>query len=336
MPMQYEDKYGINVISLSNRQLSLAKLNPSDLAKTLFAAEFDETATLKLFEELAIHLHGTVTGRDIEAVVSLIQNDPNLVARDIELLRQVMQQNHQAVAAFVESELGAHEIRNLAFRRRQLEVMRKLLYEPEFFEQHREQARVAAGLTQYGPEKVWQEFFEINRWIFGLGLDYRIGPAAFQNRLEQVIQGANATAPGHRVDAVLRTRGLIGSLCLVEIKHHFTDLLIFNDAYRSGVWQASKELTGGIAQCQVSVSAATQNTTFEVNDTFKVLPKSVLVIGSLSQFQNPDFEIDEDQFRSFELLRQQMVAPEIVTFDELYSRAQAMLVRDEAHEILPY
>jgi hypothetical protein len=50
-------------------------------------------------------------------------------------------------------------------------------------------------------------------------------------------------------------------------------------------------------------------------------PRSVVVAGSLSQFQT-GHGVNEPRFTSFELFRRQLIAPEIVTFDELYERAR--------------
>jgi len=50
-------------------------------------------------------------------------------------------------------------------------------------------------------------------------------------------------------------------------------------------------------------------------------PRSIVVVGSLAQFQT-EKGLNEPQFGSFELFRRQLIAPEILTFDELYERAR--------------
>ena len=49
---------------------------------------------------------------------------------------------------------------------------------------------------------------------------------------------------------------------------------------------------------------------------FNHLPKSFLVIGNLSEFIS-EHGINNEQLRSFELFRKNIVSPEILTFDEL-------------------
>src|ERR1019366_6764613 len=58
-------------------------------------------------------------------------------------------------------------------------------------------------------------------------------------------------------------------------------------------------------------------------------PRSFLVIGSLAQFQT-EHGINEDKYSSFELFRRNIASPEIVTFDELYSRATYIVEASKA------
>lgn len=330
--MQFEDKTGHNLVKLRDGSLSIVKLNPGNLGQAMFSAEFPEDRTSELFVEMAKHFLAIADDDELDAVLEFIRQDPELVAGDPDLLKAILKKNMEAVRAFVEEEVGHLEIRSLAYRRAQVELMRKLLFDDGYFDEYREERRVARGLQQLGPENLWQEFFNSNHWMFGLGLDYRMGPAAFAEGLEQTIKGANAGGiAGHRVDAVLRTRGLIRALCMVEIKHHMTDLIVFNKHYRSGVWQPSLELQGAVSQVQVAVREAVENADLKPDGVFKVLPKSVVVVGSLEQFMD-DGKVDDDKFVSFELFRRQLITPEIVTFDELYDRAKALLVKEAGKE----
>ena len=150
-------------------------------------------------------------------------------------------------------------------------------------------------------------------------------------KLEQVVAGANTFEGGKRVDALLKTRGLISSLCLVEIKHHRTPLLSSKE-YRGDCWPISDELAGSIAQIQRTVqktieSARTKyegkmaggDPTGEV--AFLYQPKAFVVIGCLDQFST-SLGPNETRYSSFELFRRNVTNPEIVTFDELYERAK--------------
>jgi hypothetical protein len=86
-----------------------------------------------------------------------------------------------------------------------------------------------------------------------------------------------------------------------------------------------------IAQVQKTVDRAEQTigSRLDVTDSsgnptgenaFLIRPRSIVVIGNLEEFQT-DYGINEPKYRSFELFRRQVVAPEILTFDELYERA---------------
>lgn len=67
----------------------------------------------------------------------------------------------------------------------------------------------------------------------------------------------------------------------------------------------------------------------EANDSIRdegiatVQPKGILVVGNLASLATPDAR------RSFELLRRNLVNPEIITFDELLERARFIAEADE-------
>src|SRR5262249_24290409 len=141
--------------------------------------------------------------------------------------------------------------------------------------------------------------------------------------LESVVRGHDVTGAGKRTDALLKTAGVLSSLCLVEIKKPDTDLLE-GEAYRPDCWQASRELSGGIAQSQKTVQRTLENLPAEFrptersgNPTGEVLysykPKSFLLIGRLTEFLTVNGP-NREKFASFELLRRNTIAPEIITF----------------------
>jgi hypothetical protein len=219
--------------------------------------------------------------------------------------------------------------------------MEKLLSDEDFFEEERE------ALGTSGKESVWQAFFEANQWIFGYGLNYMIGEGVDPSRLEQVVAGYTISGAGKRADALLRTRGIVRSLCYVEIKTHKTPLM-HDAAYRPEVWRPSSELAGGVAQSQKTVQLAMEHlrseTSLSAGDEslsghlFNYAPRSLLVCGSLAEFA-PEGVVAGPRFSSFELYRRSLHSPDIVTFDELYERASAIvevaLTIREASEATP-
>lgn len=246
--------------------------------------------------------------------------------------RALFQDNQELFAEVLRSEITRQDVVAVGYRKKQLQVFKRLLEDNDYFESIRSQKGC-------GPETLWQQYFEKNPWVFGYGLSYIPVAGLTDQKLEQVIQGHSISGHGKRVDALLRTRGIISSLCFVEIKTHKTQLLQ-RKPYRSGCWAASNELSGGIAQVHGTVASAadTIRTKLSLEDgsgfptgeeAFNYLPRSFLVVGSLSQFVG-DHGVSQQQFRSFELLRRNTVNPEIITFDELYERARFIVVQSEA------
>lgn len=236
----------------------------------------------------------------------------NLVADNEELFAEVLRQS-----------ITKKDVIAIAYRKRQLEVFRKLLDDPEYFDNLKEKKNCKN-------ESLWQQFFEKNPWIFGYGLSYLYSSGLDDKRLEQVVRGYHVAQSGKRVDALLKTKALASTLCFVEIKTHKTPLLS-NTAYRSGCWRPSDELSGAVSQVQGTVSYASDSIFGKLSLTdsngfptaeeiFNFHPKSFVVIGSLSQFFG-EYGINQEQLRSFELYRRNTFQPEIITFDELYERA---------------
>jgi hypothetical protein len=60
--------------------------------------------------------------------------------------------------------------------------------------------------------------FQKNTWIFGYGLNYIYLDQLSSKKLEQVVQGFRINQSGKRIDALMKTKGTISTLCFVEIK----------------------------------------------------------------------------------------------------------------------
>lgn len=237
--------------------------------------------------------------------------------------KALLHENQDLFAELVQSSVTSRDVVAVAYRKRQIEVFQKLLNEPAYFE--------AARKKHGKSEEVWQRFFEGNSWIFGYGLNLIYATALENKKLEQIVSGFDLSGPGKRTDALLKTRGALSSLCFAEIKTHETQLLA-EKAYRSGCWSPAKDLSGGIAQVQGTVAEACQRIQSRLQpmdsdgnpsgeELFLFQPRSYLIIGSLKQFSG-DHGVNLDKLRSFELLRRNIVNPEVVTFDELYERAK--------------
>src|SRR5258708_16263252 len=91
----------------------------------------------------------------------------------------------------------------------------------------------------------------------------------------------------------MKSKGVISSLCFVEIKPHKTPLL-GTTWYRAGCWPPSAELTRAISQVQGTVASAMDSIRgkLAINDSdgyptgeeaFNFSPKAYLVIGKLGE-----------------------------------------------------
>lgn len=232
-----------------------------------------------------------------------------------------------AVRTAIGGGLTEDDIRLISNRKEQLRKFEQLLNDPDYFRQ------VESLATTRGAEAVWQAFFEENQWIFGYGLNLIACASIDERKLERITSGANIfSGVGKRIDAIMRSRGLISSMLFCEIKTHNTELLATAE-YRPGVFQASKELGGGVAQVQMTVRKAQQliysqflTQIFEEDGTptgielSTTRPRQVVVIGSLREFMH-DGAVNRVKISSFELYRTSIQDVEIITFDELYQRA---------------
>lgn len=175
-------------------------------------------------------------------------------------------------------------------------------------------------------EGFWQEFFSINDWIFGYGLNYQ-----FLNLItgQPNFGGTNFTGKGaQRGDYLTNTTAAVKFTVLVEIKTPITHLLSFvngkNKELRNDVWLLSGELLGAVSQIQVNAITWNRNSQekenakiLEVDNIYTVEPKGILVIGNTIEFQN-----NESKLNCFEIFRRNLHNPEVITFDELYVRAK--------------
>jgi hypothetical protein len=244
--------------------------------------------------------------------------------------RQIFAKNPELFLQLAQQEDATRDLIAIGYRRKQLSHFELLLNDPKYFAD--ETVRLECK-----PETVWQRFFEANTWIFGYGLSYQFLSQLDGRRLEQVVKGSDISSRGKRSDAIMKTRGLISSMCFVEIKRHDTNLLETKQ-YRPNVWPPSSELISGVSQIQKTVHSAVEQIGRTLRPTnsdgmptgevlFNVEPRSILVIGSLQEFQ-AEHGLNDQMFGSFELFRRNTWRPEIITFDELLERARFIVEHD--------
>lgn len=338
-------------VSIAGIDHESGTVSAEDFRLTVYAFETEPSVkalfTERLTLEQAARLHKfldslslvrdaskSVSGRLIEVdceipdvVIGALLGNPQL-ASDPGLVRAVLTMSPELCRTVIETEVTAFDLSCLAYRRAQLDTMSALLADEAAFAKY--QAQVGAE----GKEAAWQAFFEKNQWILGYALNYIIGEGVQPSKLEQVVAGYSIAGAGKRVDALLHTRGVIRSLCYLEIKTHETPLL-HGTEYRPDVWRPSNELAGAVAQSQKTVQLAAQHlqTKYEVpvsagqsggDRFFNYAPRAIVVCGHLREFATPN-GIDDTKFSSFELYRRSFHSPEIITFDELHDRARAIV-----------
>ncbi|MEX6702312.1 Shedu immune nuclease family protein [Peribacillus frigoritolerans] len=207
---------------------------------------------------------------------------------DMKLLLITATQKTNDIKSFVENYINKYvteeDVKRMGNMKKQLEEFERLLNNQEYFQLQKEQ--------QHGAERVWQNFFEKNKWIFGYGLNIISMDSLDEGKkLEQVIAGFDFNNVGKRTDALMVTKGFLSSFVFIKIKPHNTPL-VRNDAYRPGCWGISQEVTSGVSQIQKTVQKAIQK--FEtktdlVNNignpigksAYLFQPKSYLIVGNL-------------------------------------------------------
>lgn len=175
-------------------------------------------------------------------------------------------------------------------------------------------------------ESFWQGFFSENDWIFGYGLNYQ-----FLHLLQEQPDygGRSYTGKGsQKGDYLMNTVADSQFTVLVEIKTPATQLLSYTKSeprqVRNDVWLLSSHLLGAISQIQVNCRTWSINSQkgeniriLENKNTYSVEPKGILIIGNTEEFNG-----NESMVSCFESYRRNTKNPEILTFDELYKRAE--------------
>jgi hypothetical protein len=174
-------------------------------------------------------------------------------------------------------------------------------------------------------ETDWQKFFQDQKWIFGYGLDYRM--------MTQFDREMNLTSVGTDnkekviVDFLMTFNDFTVT---VEIKR--PDTQIFDKVKsRSGTWSFHNDFIDAVSQVleqKAEWSILGQNSNNYNKEGNKKLAqrtrdaKAILLIGNKSEFSDLDnLRVREIKQDTFELFRRDSRNIEILTFDELFERA---------------
>lgn len=220
--------------------------------------------------------------------------------------------------------ITSQDIVNTGYRKAQLEIFRKLLYE-DYINEYK---KIEHGLKPTSQdEKVWQHFFNKNQWIFGYSLNYR-----FEGILQREFSASNTDAAGaEQVNADF----LLGDnsfTTFVEIKKPDTPLFA-NSKNRSNCWSLSNDLIDSVSQILEQKSSGlikieTEKELYDYNGEILKQKaydsKCYLIIGNLKIQTSDSKDSPKTQSikkKTFELYRRDSRNIEIITYDELYDRA---------------
>ena len=177
--------------------------------------------------------------------------------------------------------------------------------------------------NQWG-EKAWQSFFRREGWIFGHGLLYHFLDLVVK---ETYVGAKEMTNKGGQVaDFSVRTIGAGASyIALVDIKTPAANL-VETKPCRNGAHAIHGDLAEAVAQIQSNCdvwnrdgSKNEENVLRSVDEGWQTAqPRGIIVIGLTTSLTSRDMR------QSFELFRRQLHGVEILTFDELLARAQAI------------
>ena len=175
-------------------------------------------------------------------------------------------------------------------------------------------------------ESNWQDFFEIQNWIFGYGIDYRI-MRQFDRELN--VSGVGTDNKEKVIVDFLMTFN--DFTVTVEIKRPTTPIFE-KKKNRSGSWSFSQDFIDAFSQVLEQKTEwhilAQNNNLYNKEGNEKLLKrtrdaKTILVIGNKAEFLSignlREKEIKQD---TFELFRQGSKNVDIITFDELLERAE--------------
>ncbi|MBL1263890.1 Shedu immune nuclease family protein [Candidatus Methylomicrobium oryzae] len=167
-------------------------------------------------------------------------------------------------------------------------------------------------------EEFWQVIFNENPYI--LSQVFSVPVVFLKDRA--YVGGMNIEGSKAKLVDFLFANQSSNDALLVEIKTPATQMLA-KTKYRNGVYNPTKELSGSILQVlnyRRELAKNYQNLTSESGKKLDVFnPKCLVIIG------NSEAELDDDEKRtSFELYRTSMKDVEIVTFDELFKKAETL------------
>jgi hypothetical protein len=167
------------------------------------------------------------------------------------------------------------------------------------------------------PEDFWQQALSEHSFV----LSQLFSAPAIVIEDQPYVGGKEVTNMGGSLADFLLQNSLTQSVTIVEIKTPKTKLLLESE-YRGGVYAPSAELSGAAAQAQSHRDTLTKefyNLTKGRAEFFPYDPLCVVIAGDTTQIGS------DEQRKSFELFRRGLKDVQVVTFDEVFGQARALL-----------
>jgi hypothetical protein len=167
------------------------------------------------------------------------------------------------------------------------------------------------------PENFWQKTLSEHSFV----LSQLFSAPAIVIEDQPYVGGKEVTNMGGSLADFLLQNSLTQAVTVVEIKTPKTKLLM-ESQYRDGVYAPSAELSGAAAQAQSHRDTLTKefyNLTKGRAEFFPYDPLCVVIVGNTAQIET------DEQRKSFELFRRGLKDVQVVTFDEIFGQARALL-----------
>ena len=214
--------------------------------------------------------------------------------------------------------ITSKDIVNTAFRKRGLQIFKKLISENDYWKFY----ATESGQSTHSEEKIFQYFFEKNQWIFGYGLDYR-----YQNILQREVHLSDAELNGSNTVIGDYLLGDKMFTTFIELKKPSTNLF-GKSSNRSNSWKLSNDLIDSFSQIlehKASGLLQLEKPQYINGEPLKQKAfdsKVVLIIGHWNELDESSSTLEiEIKKKTLELFRRDSRNVEILTFDELYERA---------------
>lgn len=298
--------------------LSITKLVDGEDKQTLKFSKFNlqQLQTfLQFIDEIDL---GTVSKRRVQLADDSLDVIDSETKKKILTLLSGSNGSELIEDLLTEGVISNRDIVNTGYRKIQLDLFHKLLYD-DYLERYKEDI----GKSNTKDETAWQYFFQMNPWIFGYGLDYR-----FQCILQKEFSASNTDADGRNQ---VNSDYLIGDrrfTTFVELKLPTTELFT-QSQNRARTWRLSAKLQDAVSQIleqkasgQIKIEQQElYNEDGEVITQNSYDSKTIVVIGNWNEISEDAPRTKMIKEKTFELFRRNSRNVLIITYDELFDRA---------------